>query len=298
MNSKENHAHELLEKEYDEISARVLYNEIRWDLAAKDYDKTYRYDNLFNLGKIVRRAGLTARVATTVRKDLTPGRSLNILEVGCGTGLYTVTLAAKLLEYGFTGWHITAIDISGPMLRRAEDFAKHMLPEVCQRGDIMFAQVDIHKAPASFKPGLYTTVTGHYVLQYCDLKVTLPAINELLAPGGLIHFYEPNALNPLVRRSLKNKRAAWNEAIRPGYAKSLLSGLNYQAIACIYLDFFKDVPDLLAPAACRLTRLLEHPSPLNPISKYAGTVLVSAVKPPVKYPDGFGVTEEETSRAA
>ena len=104
-----------------------------------------------------------------------------VLEVGCGTGIFTEKIAK-------TGANITAMDISPDLL----DLAKKRLsmPNVlCELGDLE----NLHFAENSFD-----SVVGVSILHHVNLKQSLKEIKKVLKSGGRIVFSEPNALNPQI----------------------------------------------------------------------------------------------------
>lgn len=121
-----------------------------------------------------RRAALIARGA-----QLRPG--VRALEIGCGTGLFTEAFAA-------TGVTIVALDISRELLEIAE-----------QRG-LPADRVTFVAKP--FEDGAldgpFDAILGSSVLHHLDVDAALQRAHDLLKPGGLLSFAEPNYLNPQV----------------------------------------------------------------------------------------------------
>lgn len=104
----------------------------------------------------------------------------NILEIGCGTGLFTEKV------YASTKAQITSIDISQELL----DKAKIKLP------DINFRMEDAMNL--SFPDNSFDAVFGSSILHHLDMKKSLLEIFRVLKPGGNIVFAEPNMLNPQI----------------------------------------------------------------------------------------------------
>ena len=121
-----------------------------------------------------RRADLIASAAR-----LRPG--LRVLEVGCGTGLFTEKFAAA-------GAHIVAIDVSPDLLAhaRARNLPAERVQWVCGRLE------DLRGAER------FDAIIGSSVLHHLELHDALRTMHRLLKRGGAISFAEPNMLNPQV----------------------------------------------------------------------------------------------------
>jgi len=103
-----------------------------------------------------------------------------ILEIGCGTGLFTKKF------YEATKSDITAIDISEDLLNEA----RKSVPSVnFQKGDAM---------QLGFENNFFDIVFGSSVLHHLEFEKSLKEIYRVLKPGGRIIFAEPNMLNPQI----------------------------------------------------------------------------------------------------
>jgi SAM-dependent methyltransferase len=104
-----------------------------------------------------------------------------VLEVGCGTGVFTEYFAA-------TGARLLAVDISGELLDKAR---KRNLPaERVLFKESRFEDCDID--------GPFDAVIGSSVLHHLEIQAALAKMMQLLKPGGFLSFAEPNAINPQV----------------------------------------------------------------------------------------------------
>jgi 2-polyprenyl-3-methyl-5-hydroxy-6-metoxy-1,4-benzoquinol methylase len=121
-----------------------------------------------------RRAGLIADGA-----GLRPG--MHVLEIGCGTGNFTALFAGR-------GANILAVDISPDLLERAA--ARGLPPEQVRFDCKRFEDCEVD--------GPFDAVIGSSILHHLDLETALQRIYELLKPGGVMSFAEPNMLNPQV----------------------------------------------------------------------------------------------------
>jgi SAM-dependent methyltransferase len=104
-----------------------------------------------------------------------------VLELGCGTGLFTQELVSCPVN-------ITAIDVSEELLKIAS--------ERVTAKNVTFLTVDAHNMP--FFRGDFDAVVGSSVLHHLDVPVALRECCRVLRPGGTITFTEPNMLNPQV----------------------------------------------------------------------------------------------------
>ena len=127
-------------------------------------------------GKIraIRRAQLIAKQATL-------GYGLNVLEIGCGTGLFTEMFS----QYGSS---ITALDVSADVLAHAR--LRGLSPK-----QVQFINEPIEEYAPDI---LFDAVIGSSILHHLDVEYALKRIYNLLLPGGKLSLAEPNMLNPQV----------------------------------------------------------------------------------------------------
>jgi len=118
--------------------------------------------------------------------SLTKGK--RVLEIGCGTGIFTRYFAA-------TGADVTAVDISEELLKAAQERG---LPQ----------NVELIRAPfeelSTDKP--FDAIVGSSVLHHLEIRPALMHIFRLLKTGGVLAFGEPNMLNPQV---MAQKNVPW-----------------------------------------------------------------------------------------
>ena len=109
--------------------------------------------------------------------DLKLGKQ--IMEVGCGTGMFTE-------KFSKTGANILALDLAEDLLSIAK---KRGLSNVEFRLS-PFEEITIESS--------FDAIIGSSVLHHLDMDIALSAIYRLLKPGGKLCFAEPNMLNPQV----------------------------------------------------------------------------------------------------
>ncbi|MDD5583470.1 MAG: class I SAM-dependent methyltransferase [Candidatus Omnitrophica bacterium] len=150
-------------------------------LARSDVDKVWGWTTTAGKLRARRRADMIISGAGL-------HRGVNVLEIGCGTGIFTEMFAR-------TGSRITAVDISGELLKKAK--ARLNLYDRVTFLEGPFETSDIE--------GAFDCVVGSSVLHHLDVDAALAKIYALLKPGGTVAFTEPNMLNPQVflERKLK-----------------------------------------------------------------------------------------------
>ncbi len=123
------------------------------------------------------RADRRARYFVDVAKIKSSDR---VLEIGCGTGLFT----GKVFK--LSGAQITATDLSEDLL----NIAKSKNPEA------KFVVDDAMKM--SFSEHSFDVVFGSSVLHHLDMNVALSEIYRVLKKNGRMIFAEPNMINPQI----------------------------------------------------------------------------------------------------
>jgi len=119
------------------------------------------------------------RRAALIPEGARIGPSNKVMEVGCGTGLFTATFARS-------GARIITVDVSADLLAIAR---KRNLPNV-EFLERSFEDCKIE--------GPFDAIIGGSVLHHLDLERTWPKLFSLLKPGGRMSFAEPNVLNPQI----------------------------------------------------------------------------------------------------
>ena len=122
----------------------------------------------------------TSRTATNSCAYLLPhltSPSLHILDIGCGPGTITTSLAA-LVPTG----HVTGVDTSPDVIVHARTLAAQTdIPS----GRVTFTEGSIHALP--FDDAVFDVVHVHQVLQHCGSPVAaLREMRRVTKPGGII----------------------------------------------------------------------------------------------------------------
>ena len=121
------------------------------------------------------------RRANLILEAAAVSEGMRVLEIGCGTGLFT-SMFAK------TGARIVSIDVSPALLEKA--IARDLGERVEFRVD---DAEDLSLASESFD-----AVTGSSVLHHLDLDAAIGEVHRVLKPGGRMVFAEPSMLNPQI----------------------------------------------------------------------------------------------------
>jgi len=143
-------------------------------LAWGDTEQLWGWNSPAGRKRAERRGELIARGAGL-------GPDTRILEIGCGTGMFTGIFAR-------TGARIVAVDISGDLLTKAREKG---LPT----DRVLFLEKRFEDCALV---GPFDAVVGSSVLHHLEVGESLARIHTLLKPGGVMCFAEPNLLNPQV----------------------------------------------------------------------------------------------------
>jgi len=227
-------------------------------LASADPEATWGWGTPAGRVRAERRAQLILKGA-----GITP--DMRVLEIGCGTGMFTAMFAGA-------GAQIAAIDISPELLERAMD--RHLPAE-----QVRFVQGRFE----DYRPDRpFDAVLGSSILHHLDLQQALPRILDLLRPRGVLCFAEPNMLNPQIFVERKFRRffpsvspdetafVRWTLAHR-------LQRAGFQEIEAVPFDWLHPaVPGPLVPFVANLSPILER-IPL--LCEFSGSLLIRAVRP-------------------
>jgi SAM-dependent methyltransferase len=204
-----------------------------------------------------RRADLIAQGA-----QLGPGS--NVLEIGCGTGLFTEMFARS-------GCTITAVDISPALLERAR--TRGLPPDRVRFLSKRFEDCQVD--------GPFDAVIGSSVLHHLDLEPALARIQALLKPGGILSFAEPNLLNPQVFaerrfRSLFPYVSPDETAFVRWTLRRTLEGSGFTGVRIVPFDWLHPaVPGPLIATVSMLGAVVEK-IPL--VREHAGSLHITAVR--------------------
>lgn len=206
------------------------------------------------------------RAAAIVREaDLRAGR--RALELGCGTGQFTV-------EFARSGAEVTAVEIS---------------PELLDQARTRPGGAAVHWTLGRFEStpldGPFDAVIGSSVLHHLAIAPSLARIRELLIPGGTLCFAEPNFMNPQVflertfrflppfRSYVSPDETAF---ARFGFARRLVDA-GFVDVRIVPFDWVHpSIPAALVPAITAAGGLLER---LPIVRECAGSLLIRGRRP-------------------
>jgi len=192
---------------------------------------------------------------------------MNVLEIGCGTGLFTEIFAES-------GADILALDISEELLRKA-------MARTLPTGRVMFLAAPFEDSTLCDH---YDAVIGSSILHHLEILPALARIFGLLAPGGVMVFAEPNMLNPQI---MIQKNVPWlKERLgdSPDETAFFASRLSGQLMGCGFTEVEIIPFDWLHPSTPRgfiravlsLGSFLEK---LPVVRNFAGSLLITARRP-------------------
>ena len=168
------------------LTNREISEKNHFNVYAEKYDENYQYSKAFTKYKISKK--IDAFIDLIKRLD---NKKLKILEIGCGTGEYTAKVAKLLPEA-----KIVAIDISEEILKVAK-------LKCNKQSNISFMHKSVYET--KMKANSFDFIFGFYILHHLDVSRFRDEAIRLLKPGGMLFFYEPNILNPVVYMIKKNK---------------------------------------------------------------------------------------------
>lgn len=238
-----------------------VQNEIRHGRKLSEHspEAIWGWNSLAGQKRAARRASLIVQAA-----DLKPG--MRVLEIGCGSGLFTEIFARS-------GAEIIALDISDELLNHAR-----------QRG--LPANVTLVCSPFealdSSEP--FDAIIGSSVLHHLEIEPAPVEVFRLLKPGGIMSFAEPNMLNPQIAVQ-KNipwiKEKMGDSPDETAFIRWKLAGqmrrAGFRDIRICSLDWLHpSTPKRFIPVVERIGNLFEK---LPFIREIGGSLYFSAKKP-------------------
>ena len=199
-------------------------------------------------------------------REFIGNRKSLVLEIGCGTCLFTQELAE-------TNNRIVAIDISAALIDKAKE-------RVCAK-NVEFVVDNAYQT--KFEPGSYDFIVGSSSLHHLEVDQALKEFARILKPGGGIMFTEPNMMNPqiaLVKNIPSLKRRAGDSPdetafFRWAIAKKLRSH-GFTDISIVPFDFMHPgIPESLLGIAGPVTSACEKVPLLREI---AGSLIIQCRK--------------------
>ena len=203
------------------------------------------------------------RRAAIILEGATIDRSSRVIEIGCGTGLFTAAFAQS-------GADIVAVDISRDLLEIA---AQRNLTNVRFVGK-NFEDCELE--------GPFDAAIGSSVLHHLDIERALPKIFSLLKPGGRFSFAEPNMLNPQIycerhfRRFFPQVSPDETAFVRLQLRRRL-EAAGFEDVRIRPFDWLHPAtPPAFISAVSKVGQVLER---VWPICEFAGSLSIRALRP-------------------
>jgi ubiquinone/menaquinone biosynthesis C-methylase UbiE len=187
-----------------------------------------------------------------------------VLEIGCGTGMFTEMLSTS-------GANIIAVDISPQLINKAKTRTNWSTKVQFINKDFENCEID----------GPFDIVLGSSILHHLKVEQSLCKIYELLKVGGVLAFAEPNMLNPqiCIQKNIPIVKKWMGDSpdeiafIRWGLA-STLSKKGFKNINITPFDWVHPaIPKLFIKPVSFIGRVLER---LPGVREFSGSLLISA----------------------
>jgi len=188
-----------------------------------------------------------------------------VLEVGCGSGLFTEAFA-------HSGAEIVAVDVSPDLLHFAR--GRGLPAERVRFLEARFEDCAVE--------GPFDAVIGSSVLHHLELAESLARMLELLKPGGRMAFAEPNLLNPQVFLERRFRRffpyvSPDEIAFVKAKLRAELERAGFTDVSIEPFDWLHPaVPRPLIPLVSGIGGVLER---LPGVREFAGSLVLSAGRP-------------------
>ncbi len=191
--------------------------------------------------------------------------SSKVLEIGCGTGLFTEKVSK-------CGAQIIATDLSEDLLLVAR---KKNIP------NCIFEEADAHQL--KYADAAFDIVFGSSILHHLDMEVSLKEVYRVLKAGGSMVFAEPNMLNPqiLIQKNIPFIKKWLGDspdetAIVRWKLSKLLNNIGFKEIKIVPYDFLHPyTPEPLIGLVKAVGNAIEKTPVLREI---AGSVIIYAKK--------------------
>jgi len=195
-------------------------------------------------------------------------KGIKVLEIGCGTGVFTKKIAE-------TGADILAVDISSYLISKARKNLQGY-------PNVTFYVADAENL--NLREEYFDSVVGISVLHHLNFKPALLEIRRVLKRGGRIVFTEPNMLNPQIMLERKIKsigKLLYNSPDETAFIrwtlKKEMKKLGFEEIFINPFDFLHpSTPTFLIERISKIGMCLEKVLVLKEIS---GSLLIKGKKP-------------------
>lgn len=207
-------------------------------------------------------------------QKLPQNKNINLLECGCGTGIFTRALLNHIQGRDVT---ITALDISADLLCEAR--------KRCNASNIRFIEGNLEDL-SNLEDNYFDMVYGVSVLHHVDVDIVIQKLKRKVRKNAIFAFSEPNILNPLnkyyyyVQDQEKRKQRGTSPTEMAFTKQELLSYFEKSGChvsECFYRDFMHpSTPAKLTGLMAHCERVAEATPLLQTIS---GSLWISGIIP-------------------
>lgn len=120
------------------------------------------------------------KIINTIIRLLNPSQTDPLIDLGCGSGIFTQMLADR-------GFECIGVDLSHNLLRRGKQ----------QRADLTFIQADVEALPFADN-SVETIVLSCLIHHLPDPRQCARELHRVLKPNGRFVAFDPNRLNPFM----------------------------------------------------------------------------------------------------
>ncbi len=161
-----------------------------------------------------------AKIINTIIRLLKPSRHSPLVDLGCGSGIFTQLLASL-------GYECIGVDLSHTLLKRGKD----------QCPQLNFIQADVESLPFADN-SIETIVLSCLVHHLPDPSQCIKELHRVLKPNGRFVAFDPNRLNPFMylyrdRSSPFYSSKGVTENERPVLAKHLCNIFKKTGLTCL-----------------------------------------------------------------
>lgn len=187
-----------------------------------------------------------------------------ILEIGCGSGRFTLPLLSL-------GYKITGLDFSKELL-------DELKKEKAKNLNLIRSDIDLVSEKTNQK---FNKIIGFFILHHLpDLEKSLLSLKNAATKNATVGFVEPNPFNPLYYpQPFLSKNMSWNEEkgfrkLTPSYLEKTFASTGYKDLKIYRYGFFP--PFILnSKIGLQLDNLLEN----IPIKTFLPFQLITAKIP-------------------
>ena len=238
-----------------------------WDRSVEIMNHTSPIEKL----RVARRSGLIIEAVSGPNTH----HEKKVLELGCGTGVYTI-------EFAKEKWELTATDLV-PEMAEATRAKLAEYKKGNKHKNIKVMEADALSLP--FAKASFEAVVGNSILHHLvPVEMGLKEIYRVLKPGGKVAFTEPNMINPHIFLQ-KNigflKKLAGDSPGETAFVRWKLAGrLRDQGFVNVRVEPFDFLYPFLPISLIGLVRSMGLTLEKVPLLReLAGSVVISAEKP-------------------